>query len=123
MGPDFTAERIAHARRSARAALENWNAGDLAQGALCRALLEESVMDLQAIEGRLRSGRAAAPGELRSALLDMKQEIAQVVRVVDAGLAFYRGVDLRMGCSAPSYRPDGRIAEEATTNGLGGMQG
>jgi hypothetical protein len=123
MRSDFTADSIAHARRSVRAVLESSNGAELAQGASCRALLEESVMDLQAIEGHLRSGSPAAPDELRSALLGLKQDIAQIVRVVDAGLAFYRGVALRMGYSSPSYSPDGRIAEEATAIGLRGMQG
>jgi hypothetical protein len=54
--------------------------------------------------------------------MDLKHEIAQIVRLVDAGLAFYSGVALRMGCSTPSYSPGGRFADEATTFGQRGMQ-
>lgn len=120
---DFTAERMAQARRCTRAALDNWDAGDLARVEFCQGLLEESVMDLRAIEDRLRSERAAAPGGLSSGLLGLKQEITQMARVVDAGLAFHRGVALRMGCSAPAYGPQGQFAEDLTHPGRRGMQG
>jgi hypothetical protein len=123
MRPDFVAERIAHARRCTGTVLTGWNAAELSQCDLWRALLEEAVMDLRAIESYLRPGRVVVPDGLSSALLNLKREIAQIVQIVDAGLAFHRGVALRMGCSAPSYSPRGQIAEDDTTIGLRGMQG
>jgi hypothetical protein len=84
--------------------------------------LEDAVTDVWAIEGHLQARIAGVPDDLRSSLLDLKQEIAQIVRIVDAGLAFYRGVALRMGDSSPSYSPGGSLAEEASSTALRGMQ-
>jgi hypothetical protein len=122
MGPDPIRERIAHARQCVQSVLQNWNGADLAQGDLCRARLEDAVTDVRAIEGHLQARIAGVPDDRRSSLLDLKQEIAQIVRVVDAGLAFYRGVALRMGDSSPSYGPGGSLAEEASSTPLRGMQ-
>jgi hypothetical protein len=123
IGTDFTAERIVHARQCLRTVLDNWDAADLAQGERCRELVQESIMDLQAVESHLLSGSVAVPGLLSSSIRDLKHEIAQIVRLVDAGLAFYRGLALRMGCCAPPYGPGGQVAEDFTAMGLHGMQG
>jgi len=111
-----------HARACVRAALDGWDATDLTQVDSCRVLLEQSVSDLQELEANLQTYPAGMPQDSIADIDALKQDIAMMVRLVDAGSAFYRGVALRLGDAGPAYDQSGMAPAEAAAPALRGMQ-
>jgi hypothetical protein len=78
----------------------------------CCRLLSSAVGDLRVFEDAVRSGEIPATAELCSTLLAVKQEVVEATRVVDACVAFHRGLAARTGGAPPVYNAEGCIAEE-----------
>lgn len=112
MPPALDLGRARHARTCLRLALERWNPADLAQVAMSRELLEQSVTDMQEVENSIRNGTAEPTEELSSLLQASRLEVNRLTRLVDAGAAFYRGVALRLGQVETGYTPSGQISAE-----------
>ena len=105
---------VQRARAGIRQALAQWDPTDLSHVENSRELLASAVDDLRSFESAVRLGQVPATGELYSTILEIKQEIVQATRVVDACVAFHRGLAARMGESGPGYDADGRFAGEST---------
>jgi len=105
-------ECLERARSSIRQVLNDWDAASLARLEECRALLEVAAGDLREFEAS--AVRGAVDG-LDSTVRELKRDIVTLMRVVDAGSAFYRGLSLRLGSAAPSYTASGHSPEELTS--------
>jgi hypothetical protein len=101
------------ARSGIREALTGWDAADLARVEKCCQLLSTAVGDLRVFESAVSSGEVSATDELCSTLMAVKGEVAQATRVVDACVAFHRGLAARTGGAPPVYNAEGCIAEES----------
>lgn len=102
-----------NARSGIKEALTTWDAADLARVEKCCLLLSTAIGDLRVFESAVRSGEVPASDELCATLLAVKQEVVQATRVVDACVAFHRGLAARTGGSPPVYNAEGCIAEES----------
>jgi hypothetical protein len=114
MTHDAAVARLEHARSGIRQALSQWDAADLDRVEDSRALLVTALADLRFFESAVRSGAVALTDELCTTILAVKQDVAQTTRVVDACVAFYRGLEARTGGAPPVYDAEGRIAGEST---------
>jgi hypothetical protein len=112
MPPEPTA-RLERARAGIRQALAQWDASDLERLEGSRTLLAEAVGDLRFFENAVRTGSVAHTAELQSTILAVKHEVVQATKVVDAGVAFFRGLQARTGGAPPVYDAAGRIADES----------
>lgn len=113
MSPDTANSHLERARSGIRQALAQWDAADLARVEDSRELLVKAAGDLRIFENAVRAGDVPPTVELRSTILAVKQEVAQATRVVDACVAFHRGLTARTGGSPPVYNAEGRIAGES----------
>jgi len=113
MAPGAAMDRLERARAGIRQALAQWDAADLAKLESSRQLLAGAVGDLRFFENAVRTGGVPHTVELRDAILSVKQEVVQATRVVDAGVAFFRGLLARTGGAPPVYDSEGRIASES----------
>ena len=114
MPPETASGHLQRARTGIRQALEHWNAADLEKVDASRELLAAAVVDLRFFESAVRAGDVVPSGELRATLLQVKQEVVQATRVVDACVAFHRGMAARMGGATPGYNAEGRMTDEAS---------
>jgi hypothetical protein len=112
MAPDTAIAHLERARSGIRQALAQWDAADLRQVENSRELLASAVRGLRVFESAVRSGDVAPTPELCSTILAVKQEVVQATRVVDACVAFHRGLAARIGGAPPVYNAEGSIAEE-----------
>jgi hypothetical protein len=101
------------ARSGIREALAAWNAADLSRVEKCCQLLSTAVGDLRVFESAVLSGEVPASDDLCSTLTAVKQEVVEATRVVDACVAFHRGLAARTGGAPPVYNAEGCIAEES----------
>jgi hypothetical protein len=76
-------------------------------------MLALAVGDLLKFESAARGGGVPATDELLRTLVAVKSEIVQATRLVDACVAFHRGLAMRMGDAAPGYDAAGHMAGEA----------
>jgi hypothetical protein len=113
MTPAPASAHLDRARAGIREALAGWDAADLARVENCCQLLSTALGDLRVFESAVRSGEIPASGELCSTLMAVKQEVVQATRVVDACVAFHRGLAARTGGAPPVYNAEGCIAEES----------
>ena len=104
---------LERARAGIRQALSEWNAADLARVEHCCRLLSAAAGDLRIFESAVRAGEVPVTAELRSALLAVKRQVVRATRVVDACVAFHRGLAARTGGAPPVYNAEGCIAEES----------
>jgi hypothetical protein len=111
---DAAIARLERARSGIRQALSQWDAADLDQVENSRALLVAALADLRFFETAVRAGEVPVTEELCTTILTVKQEVAQTTRVVDACVAFYRGLEARTGGAPPVYDAEGRITGEST---------
>jgi hypothetical protein len=93
--------------------MARWEPSDLERLEESRQLLVQAAGDLRFFESAVGSGSIPHTAQLRDSILAVKQEVAQATRLVDAGVAFYRGLQLRSGGAAPVYDSGGRIATES----------
>lgn len=114
MPPKTAAGRLDSARAEIRQALSQWNAVDLERMDRSRELLSAAVADLLSFESAVRAGEIPPSEDLRARLVSIKTEVNQATRVVDACVAFHRGLLARSGNASPVYNAAGRIAGESS---------
>jgi hypothetical protein len=112
MTPAPANAHLARARDGIREALAQWDAADLPKVQKSCQLLAAAADDLRLFESAVRSGDIPPTSELCATLLAVKQEAMQAVRIVDACVAFHRGLAARTGGAPPVYNAGGHIAEE-----------
>ena len=113
MTPTSATEHLERARQGIRQVLAQWDAADLPKVVKCCQLLSTAAGDLRLFENAVRDGKVAATPELCSAILAVKQDVVQATRVVDACVAFHRGLAARTGDAPPVYNAEGCIADES----------
>jgi hypothetical protein len=113
MGRDTAIELLQRARLGIRQALAQWDPADLLRVESSRVMLVAAVSDMRHFEGAVRTGDVPPNAELRSLILAVKQEITRATRVVDACVAFHRGLAARTGGAPPVYDAAGNIAGES----------
>ena len=113
MAPNAAAARLDRARSGIRQALAQWDAADLAKLETSRKLLADAVGDLRFFENAVRTGSVPQTAELLDTILAVRQQVIHATKVVDAGVAFYRGLAARTGGAPPVYDAEGRIASES----------
>jgi len=109
MKPAIAIEHLERARSGIRQVLAQWTPADLDAVDDSREQLAAAVADLRIFENAVRSGDVSPTAELQDAILAMKQEVVQVTRVVDACVAFHRGLAARIGDAPPGYDAAGHI--------------
>lgn len=102
---------LERARSGIRKALAEWNAADLDRLEHSRQMLVDALNEMRVFEDAVRSGEIPPTADLYSTLLAVKGEVAQATRVVDACVAFHRGL-MALSGAPPVYNSKGRIAEE-----------
>jgi hypothetical protein len=122
MQTDSAIERLEIARVSVRQVLEQWNPVEPARLDASRELLEQAVLGMRDFDTALRSGAVPASQETRAALLNLRQDIQQATRIVDAGSAFHRGLAARLGNISSSYDAGGRLFSANTPEIQQGLQ-
>ena len=113
MPPAVAKTHLERARSGIRQALAGWDAADLPRVRSSCQLLAAAAGDLRQFESAVRSGEVPATSELCSAILAVKKEVIEATRVVDACVAFHRGLAARTGGAPPVYNAEGCIAEES----------
>jgi hypothetical protein len=104
---------LERARSGIQQAMAEWHAADLARVEKCCRLLTAAAGDLRVFESAVRAGEVAVTSELCATLVAVKKQVTQATRVVDACVAFHRGLAARSGGSSPVYNAEGCIAEES----------
>ena len=112
MDATTAAQRLHRGRAGIRQAMAQWNAADLEAVEESRRLLAAAVEDMRAFESAARNGGVTPTDGLRTTLLAAQREIVQATRVVDACVAFHRGLAARMGAATPGYDAAGHAACE-----------
>ncbi len=112
MTPASSNAHLERARDGIREALAQWDAADLPKVQKSCQLLAAAASDLRIFESVVRSGDIPHTPELCTTLLAVKQEVMQATRVVDACVAFHRGLAARTGDAPPVYNAEGCITEE-----------
>lgn len=113
MSPETAASHLERARSGIRQAMAQWNAADLARVENSRDLLVAAAGDLRIFEGAVLAGDVPPTAELCTTILAVKQEVVQATRVVDACVAFHRGLATVTGDAPPVYNAEGCIADES----------
>jgi len=113
MTPSAATSHLERARSGIRQALAQWNAVDLDGVENSRELLVAALGDLRIFESAVRAGVVPPTDDLHSSIRAVKQEVAQATRVVDACVAFHRGLSARTGGAPPVYNAEGQIADES----------
>jgi len=78
-----------------------------------RELLVAAVGDMRIFERAVSGGEVPPTAKLRATIVAVKKEVMQATRVVDACVAFHRGLLARTGGAPPTYDSEGRIAGES----------
>lgn len=112
MDPLTAAEHLQRARSAIQQATAEWNPADLDRVDSSKELLVAAVGDMRIFESAILAGDVAPTAELYSTILATKQEIMHVTRLVDACVAFHRGLAARTGDAPPVYDAEGQIARE-----------
>jgi hypothetical protein len=113
MTPDPVIARLERARAGIRRALAQWDASDLERLEGSRKLLADAVADLRFFEHAVRTGGVSHSAELHATILAVKREVVEATKVVDAGVAFFRGLQARTSGVPPVYDSAGHIADES----------
>jgi hypothetical protein len=114
MAPDSAAGRLEKARENVRQAMAQWHPADLAQVENSTGLLVAAIQEMRLFESAAQAGEVLATEELCATILAVKQEIVQATRVVDACVAFHRGLSALSGGAPPVYDAAGHIAGESS---------
>jgi hypothetical protein len=101
---------LERAQAGIRQAMAEWDPTGLDRVEESREMLAAAVGEMRAFESAVRLGTVFPSGELCATLLAVKQEIVQATRVVDACVAFHRGLAARIGDAGPGYDAKGRFA-------------
>ena len=109
MDSNTASSLLQRARRGIRQALVEWDPTDFLQLEKARTLLAVAVGEMRTFENAVRMGEVTASEELYDGILAVKQEIAQATRVVDACVAFHRGLATQAGDGPPGYDAEGNL--------------
>jgi hypothetical protein len=74
--------------------------------------LTAALGEMRIFESAVRVGDVPPSADLYSTILAAKSEVAQATRVVDACVAFHRGLAAITNGAPPVYNSDGQIAGE-----------
>ena len=113
---------VGHAGECVRKAVETWNAADLARVAGSQRLLELAVDDLKVVAAALLRNPPRNCKGLRPVVAALRRDVARMSRVVDAGSAFYRGLNARLGDLGVAYDASGCVPEMAETAAARGLE-
>jgi hypothetical protein len=122
MTPQRTVHRLDSARAAIHQALTQWDAVNPSQIHRCSALVEKAVSDLREFTASLETADYDAPKSATTALADIQREAARMNRLVDAGLAFQRGLLMRLGEAAPAYGASGMAIEPPCRTDFCGLE-
>jgi len=114
MLPGPATAALDRARSGIREALAQWDATDLDRVHSCCRILTDATGNLRIFESAVGSGEVTPTPEICEAILAIKLEVVQATRVVDACVAFHRGLVARTGGAPPVYNAEGCIAEESS---------
>jgi hypothetical protein len=125
--PNSALNRVVQAAERVENAAGEWNAVDLTVIGKCVSALEASAGDLSAaltiLPGSDLKGYQATRSSLRANLLNLKESVGRLERLVDASAAFLRSAP-GLACGQPVlYQADGVICQVAAVSEMGGMQG
>lgn len=116
-------DRIVQADQRLKQIAGRWNAVDLSAIGNCVSALEASSTDLCAAAEILKSSPARPGSPLRANVLDLKQSVARLERLVDASAAFLRSAP-GLACDQPVlYQAGGVVRQPASFSETPGMQG
>jgi hypothetical protein len=113
MQPDAASLHLDRARAAIREAMAQWDPADLERVESSREMLLGAVSDMRIFESAVIAGDVPASHELCNIILAAQKEIVHATRVVDACVAFHRGLAARTGGAPPVYDSGGRIAGES----------
>lgn len=116
-------DAVRETRKGVRRAIEGWDGAGIYRIQICIEFLEESVVKLHSAEQLVRKCRPEAREGLAAAVLGLKQDIARLSRVVDAGASFYRGLAQRLGAEQLAYTATGELAENGTPGASESLEG
>lgn len=109
MDPATAQAYLQSARQAIHQALQSWDPTDLDRVGSATELLRAAVSDMRIFEAAVRDGQVPHSQELCTEILSAKTEVSQATRVVDACVAFHRGLAARMGQESSGYNSDGRL--------------
>jgi hypothetical protein len=115
-------EALNDACAALRRALEGWDPVDLKQVDRCSTLIESATLALQRFQSSFAGGARLAASDAGLLLQQLARDAKGMGRIVDACLAFQRGLALRLGDSAPAYGCSGAIARTASGAGFEGIE-
>jgi hypothetical protein len=101
-------ECVRVARESISLAVQACGVADAAHLRRALGFLETAVTDVRRAEAEVRSAMPGDPARLRRETALLKRQVAIMLRVIDGCAALRRGLSVRLGCTAPSYTPQGR---------------
>ena len=104
---------LERARAGIRQAVAGWNPVDLPQVADAHQKLEEAAGEMRRFESAVRNGSVPQTAAVWEQVKAAKQEIVRAARIVDACVAFQRGLAARIGGAPPVYDAAGRLAGES----------
>ena len=113
MAPDTVTAQLDRARSGIRLALAQWNPTDLPGVERSCELLVAAMGDMVVFERAVRAGDVPHTAELCATIVAVKKEVMQATRVVDACVAFHRGLLASTGGAPPTYNAEGRISGES----------
>jgi hypothetical protein len=91
-GPNAIHGHISGAESLVRAALENWDAGDLDGCSHCGQDLHSAIREMEAAQAALGSQRLVAASDTVLRVRRIQEDIDRLSRMVDAAEAFARGL-------------------------------
>jgi hypothetical protein len=92
---------------------------DLDQLEACTELAAQAVLDLQKINEVVRQRGGYRNKDLYTELMHLKQDAARIARVSESGMAFFRGLEMRLGRQTGGYTSSGQPVTELQPPELG----
>jgi hypothetical protein len=108
-------ERIRSARANVRLATQICGTVDLPGLQHAIHLLEDAAAEMGHAESSIRQDMPDGRDTLRHEAALLKSEIARMVRVIDGCASLYRGLSVRLGCTALTYTSQGNAVESSTS--------
>ena len=115
MDLETASEVLQRARAAIREAMDHWDGTDLVHVESSRLLLVSAVSDMRHFETAVRHGDVFPSEELRASLREVRQDIVAATRLVDACVAFHRGMAARIGTTPVAYNGKGQIDGETNS--------
>lgn len=103
--------RLARAQATLRQASALWDGADLSSVEISNALLEELVIHLREFRDAIELGTLAPTDQMRRAVMDLRDQIRRLTRVVDASSAFVQGLAVYAGIRSSTYNASGQIED------------